>query len=51
MKLYKYCMICGRKLIGIENRQRGMGEICYKKYLRNPKAYKLVNVENSNRLC
>ena len=29
--LYKYCLRCGRKLVSLENRKRGMGKVCWEK--------------------
>ena len=31
MKLHRYCLRCGRRLISLENRQRGMGQVCWEK--------------------
>lgn len=32
-KEYKYCIRCGRELKTEESRKRGMGDVCYNKYL------------------
>ena len=29
--LHKYCLRCGRRLISLENRKRGMGKVCWEK--------------------
>ena len=34
VKEYNYCIRCGRRLKSEENRKRGMGKICYEKYLK-----------------
>ena len=31
-RLFKYCIRCGRKLVSMENRQRGMGDTCWEKW-------------------
>ena len=31
-KLYKYCLRCGKRLISLEARKRGMGEVCWEKW-------------------
>ena len=33
-ELYNYCLRCHRKLKTLENRQRGYGDICWKKIKR-----------------
>lgn len=30
-KEHEYCLRCGRKLKSLENRQRGMGKVCWEK--------------------
>ena len=30
-KEHEYCLRCGRKLKSVENRQRGMGKVCWEK--------------------
>lgn len=30
-KMYQYCLRCGRKLVSVVNRERGMGKVCWQK--------------------
>jgi len=34
VKLYDYCLRCGKKLVSFESRRLGYGNSCYKKVLR-----------------
>ena len=41
-QLYKYCLRCGRELKSLENKQRGMGKVCWEKaQVEKPKIPKL----------
>lgn len=31
-KLYTYCIRCGKRLKTLENKQRGMGQVCWEKH-------------------
>ena len=31
VKLYQYCLRCGRKLVTVDNKIRGMGKVCWEK--------------------
>ena len=30
-KTYQFCLRCGKKLVSPENRERGMGKVCWEK--------------------
>ena len=46
-KLYDKCLRCGRKLKTEETRQRGYGDICWKKVKENKKV-RLFNIAKSD---
>lgn len=46
--IYKYCLRCGKRLKGEENRIRGFGKICFEKSKKEAEKYTPVIVPLSN---
>ena len=40
-KLHNICIRCGRKLKNEENRERGMGKVCWEKYQKENRCKRL----------
>lgn len=48
---HEYCLRCGRKLKSAENRQRGMGKVCWEKSQQTPIQRPLFNPKIPTKNC
>lgn len=48
MKLYETCIRCGKKLTGMESKERGFGKACWAKYNKEHGMKRLFVMEGVN---